>query len=113
MRSFTLLLFVLAACGGSTGGDDAGTTPDGSTSDSSLSDATAQDASNPSDAAAPDASSDASSGGDGGLAVGQACDPNNNQCKSGLLCCSEPNLADSSSGYLCEFPVNKACPLLP
>ncbi len=92
------LLFVLTACGGTTTtGTDAGV-------DSGNDSATINDASTDS----------ATSGGDGGLGAGEFCDPQNNQCRSGLLCCSEPtHMADAMTAYFCEKPVNNGCPLLP
>ncbi len=103
MRSFALFISItLSACGSSTSGTDGGN------DSSSPQDAATQDGSNPSDAA-PDVATN-----DGGLNVGQTCDPNNNQCKAGLLCCNEPtHFPDASTGYFCEVPINNGCPLLP
>jgi len=105
------LLFVLAACGGDTSGTDAGNTDAGN-------DATQSKDSSPTDSSSSDSStSDASNDGttgDGGLGVGDTCDPNNNQCQAGLLCCSEPtHNGDAATGYFCEKPINKGCPALP
>lgn len=108
MKRF-FLVFVLAACGGgTTTGNDAGTGDAGS-------DATQSKDSSSTDSSSSDSSTDVTTGGDGGLGVGDTCDPNNNQCQTGLLCCSEPIHGSdaATSGYFCEKPVNKGCPLLP
>ena len=104
------LLFILAACGsGTTTGGDAG---NDAGSDATQSKDSSSNDSSPSDSSTTDAANDVTSGGDGGLGVGDTCDPKNNQCAQGLLCCSEPTV-DTSTGYFCEKPVNKSCPLFP
>jgi len=107
------LLFVLAACGGDTSGNDAGTNDAGNDATQSK-DSSSTDSSS-SDSSSTDASNDVTSGGDGGLGVGDTCDPQNNQCEAGLLCCSEPIHGSdaATSGYFCEKPVNKGCPQFP
>jgi hypothetical protein len=107
------LLFILAACGGgTTTGDDAGNNDAGTGKDATQSQDAVADTSPPSDSS----TNDVVQNNDGGLNVGDGCDPQNNQCKAGLLCCSEPthNGPDAAaSAYICEKPVNKSCPLLP
>jgi hypothetical protein len=108
------LLLVVAACGGGTTTDtDAGNTGDAG-NDVVAKDAAPSDGA-PSDAAATDSSSnDGATTGDGGLGTGDTCDPQNNQCSSGLLCCSEPtHNGDAATGFFCEKPINNGCPLLP
>jgi hypothetical protein len=104
------LFVMLAACGSSTttgtdagvdSGSDVVTTPDSSS-----------DASSPNDSSSDVITKNDSAGGDGGLGAGEVCDPKNDQCNVGLLCCSEPTI-DGGTGYFCEKPVNKSCPLLP
>lgn len=109
MKRFFLLL-MLAACGSTTttgndaGNDDSGTNDATQSNDSSSNDSSSSDSS----------TTDVTSGGDGGLGAGDTCDPQNNQCQQGLLCCSEPiHGGDAMSGFFCEKPVNKSCPLLP
>ena len=98
----------MAACGGTTNGGDGG--PPDAAGDST----TTSDAANGTDASDASNNGDVSTGGDGGLQVGDTCDPNNNQCASGLLCCSEPtHIPDASTAYLCEKPVNGGCPKFP
>jgi hypothetical protein len=107
-----LLFLVLAACGTSTTGDDAGNTPDSGGNDATQS----NDVTQQQDVALPtDATNDAISTGDGSVGPGQPCDPQNNQCKAGLLCCSEPtHIPDSSTAYFCEPPdQQQQCPKLP
>jgi len=106
------LLCVLAACGGGSTGDDAGNNPD------SGSDATqSNDANTTPDVPLPsDATNDQIAQGDGSINPGQPCDPQNNQCKAGLLCCEEPNhLPDASpTSFVCEPPdQQQQCPKLP
>src|ERR1700733_3616291 len=103
------LLFMIAACGGgTTTGNDAGN------SDSGGGDAVANDSSVPNDSSVADSASDVVQQGDGGLGAGAVCDPQNNQCQSNLLCCSEPtHMADAMTGFFCEQPSNGKCPLLP
>jgi hypothetical protein len=107
MKRF-LLSLVIVACGSSTttgsdgGGDDSG------------SDAVSDASSN--NDGATDGASDAPTDGaqNDGAQAGMGCDPTNNQCGNGLLCCSEPtHMADAATAYFCEKPVNNGCPLLP
>ena len=66
------------------------------------------------EAAVGDAATQDVAVGDSGLGAGEICDPQNNECATGLLCCQEPtHLQDASVAYFCEKPVNKSCPLLP
>ena len=109
MKRIVLLFLVVACGGGTTTGNDAG--GDSGQSDGSTSDAASDGAG---DAVADSPANDATSGGDSGLGAGELCDPQNNECQSGLLCCSEPtHLADASTAYFCEKPVNNGCPLFP
>jgi hypothetical protein len=99
-------LMVIVACGSGITGTDGGT--------DAASDATQQQDANPSDGAPSDSPSDTNTGADGGLQAGANCDPNNNLCMTGLLCCSEPtHQSDPMTAYFCEKPVNKGCPQFP
>jgi hypothetical protein len=104
--SSSILAFIVACGSGTTTGSDGGT--------DASSDATQQQDANPMDGAA-DAPSDGANPGDGGgLQSGANCDPNNNLCMTGLLCCSEPtHQSDPLTAYFCEKPVNKGCPMFP
>ena len=109
------LLCVLAACGGGSTGDDSGIDSGGSDTggggDTTLPSDAAPDVPLPSDA-----TNDAIAQGDGSINPGQPCDPQNNQCKAGLLCCEEPNhLPDASpTSFVCEPPdQQQQCPKLP
>jgi hypothetical protein len=102
-----LLLVIAMGCGGGTQGVDGGGSDAASDATSSSDSSTSGDASDA-------GTSTDSPAGDGGLQVGDTCDPNNNLCAAGLLCCSEPtHMVDSSTAYFCEKPVNKGCPMLP
>ncbi len=109
MKYLSVFVFGCAvACGsGTTDGDaglDAGA--DGSTKDAMWQ----TDGAMNNDAA----SSDSGATGDGGLTAGEICDPNNNECATGLMCCSEPtHMVDAATAFFCEKPVNKGCPLNP
>jgi hypothetical protein len=104
------LLFMLAACGGDSSPADAGNNDAGNDATQSM-DSSSNDSSN--DSSTTDASNDGATG-DGGLNAGDPCDPQNNQCPNNMLCCSEPiHGGDAMSGFFCEKPVNKGCPLLP
>ncbi len=107
------LTLLLVACGSSTTtGDDAST--DGSQSNDGASDASTDSSTN--DAAPNDSSTSDVTSGDGGLGSGSTCDPNNNLCQKGLLCCSEPTHnfdGGPLSAYFCETPMNGQCPKIP
>jgi hypothetical protein len=103
------LFLLLAACGGDSNPNDAGA--DSGTDATQSKDSSSADSSS-NDSSTTDASKDVTSTGDGGLGVGDTCDPQNDQCNVGLLCCNEPTV-DGSTGYFCEKPVNKSCPLFP
>ena len=104
------LLCVLVACGSGTTNDDGGTGDAGN--DVAQTNDGAIDAPLPSDA-----TNDAISTGDGSVGPGQPCDPQQlNQCKAGLLCCSEPtHMPDAApTAYVCEPPDSQQqCPKLP
>jgi hypothetical protein len=107
MKRFFLLV-VLVACG-------SGTTTDNDAGNGDAGNDVVSNDSSPSDAVATDSSSNDSAAGDGGLVQGQLCDPQNNQCRPTLLCCSEPtHMPDAATGYFCETPDNtNQCPKLP
>jgi hypothetical protein len=65
------------------------------------------------DGSSNDGTSNDGSGGDAGL--GAKCDPNENQCMSGLLCCAQGGvlMPDSGVKYSCVIPVGGHCPLTP
>ena len=104
-----LFTLIIVACGSSTTGGDGGMSDAGT---DAVSDASSgSDAS--SDGGGADVANDTATGGDGGN-VGKTCDPNNNQCGPGLLCCSEPtHMVDAMIGYFCEQPLNGKCPMFP
>ncbi|HEY1955512.1 MAG TPA: hypothetical protein VGH28_07865 [Polyangiaceae bacterium] len=98
----------LLACGSSTTGDDAGS--DGSTGGDATTDATSND-SGGGDAAA-DAPVD--SGSDGSLDGGSTCDPQNDQCGAGLICCAGGAVfPDGGVGHCIVRPDSGKCPPVP
>jgi hypothetical protein len=107
------LMGLVAACGTTTGGTDGGPNDASQSQDTASNDASSDTSST--DTGSNDAApNDAESFGDGSLQAGANCDPNNNQCSAGLLCCSEPtHLPDAAFAYFCEKPVNKGCPMFP
>src|SRR5580692_1763408 len=100
-----LLLMCVVACGG-VSGTDAGTdgaSQDGTMGNDASNDGSGNDGSG-NDASNDSSSNDGASGGDAGLNA--TCDPKDNHCMEGLLCC--PNggvLLDATTvTYSCKMP---------
>jgi hypothetical protein len=108
MRTFLCLgVLVAIGCGDSTTTTDAG-------NDASNDVVSTNDAGN--DVVTTNDGSADGSGGDAGLQHGDVCDPQNNLCETGMLCCSEPTHdfdGGPMSQYVCEPPANGVCPKLP
>jgi hypothetical protein len=108
MRIFLCLGLIASGCGDST------TTSDAGKSDAGSDVVTTSDAGN--DVVTTNDGSTDAGGGEGGLQQGDVCDPQNNQCASAMLCCSEPTHnfdGGPLSAYWCEPPSNGQCPKLP
>ena len=110
LLALPLLFLVPISCGTSTSGGDAGGS-DGSTDSSTPNDGGPVDASKD---GATDASSTDGGSKDGGLGAGDPCDPNDDQCGSGLKCCGGgAQLPDANNDH-CVTPTDAGtCPLVP
>jgi hypothetical protein len=121
------LVGIAAACGSSTSSVDGGTM-DVNVDTMSMADAADASGDTSMSDVAPDTQSDGSDGSDdvtsndgpidaptsGDAGAGSKCNPMDDLCQPGLLCCSEPtHIGDASTGFFCEIPFMGKCPLLP